>query len=217
FVEQDLVYRAKRPVLWSYGAGTALAEAEVEYKDKVSPAIYVKFDLVDGPDFAKGAALVIWTTTPWTLPANLAIALHPDFDYLVGDFTNTEGKTLKLVIAKSLLEDFQKQTSLTLSGISSEFKGKDLAGSNAQHPFLPRHSLVINADFVTAETGTGLVHVAPGHGADDYQAGMAHGLEILSPVDDKGQYTAEAGLPELVGTHVFKANEPVIALLQEKG
>ncbi|TLD69396.1 isoleucine--tRNA ligase [Phragmitibacter flavus] len=217
FVEQDLVYRAKRPVIWSYGAGTALAEAEVEYKDKTSPAVYVKFDLVNTPEFATDASLVIWTTTPWTLPANLGIALHPDFDYLVGSFTNAEGSTQKLIVAKSLVDEFQAKNGLTLSATLAEFKGKDLAGYEAQHPFLPRTSKVINALFVTAETGTGQVHIAPGHGADDYQAGLANGLEILSPVDDKGLYTDEVGLPDLVGVHVFKANEPIIALLQEKG
>jgi isoleucyl-tRNA synthetase len=217
FVEQDYVYRAKRPVIWSYGAGTALAEAEVEYKDKVSPAIYVKFDLVEGPEFAADTSLVIWTTTPWTLPANLGIALHPDFDYIVGSFTNADGGSQKLIVLKSLAEEFQAKTGLVLSTTLAEFKGRDLAGHEARHPFLPRTSKIITALFVTAETGTGQVHVAPGHGADDYQAGLANGLEILSPVDDKGLYTEEVGLPDLVGTHVFKANEPIIALLQEKG
>ncbi len=220
FIESDLIYRAKRPVLWSYGAGSALAEAEVEYKDKVSPAIYVSFPLVASKDASaslKGANLVIWTTTPWTLPANLAIALHPEFDYVVGEFTNAENAAQCFVIAKSLLEEFSVKTGYQLKTQLAQMKGKEFLGLEAQHPFLPRTSKVINGLFVTADTGTGAVHVAPGHGADDYLAGLENGLEILSPVDDKGIYTDEVGLPNLVGKHVFSANEPIIELLREKG
>ena len=220
FVEQDLIYRSKRPVLWSYGAGTALAEAEVDYKDKVSPAIYVAFSLLDTPDTPatlKGASMVIWTTTPWTLPSNLGIALHADFDYIVGDFTNAEGITLKLVVHKGLLAEFATKTGFTLATEHAQMKGREFLGLDAQHPFLPRTSRLINGDFVTADTGTGQVHIAPGHGHDDYLAGKAHGLDILSPVDAKGLYTSEVGLPDLVGKHVFQSNEPIITLLQEKG
>ncbi|MEZ0275349.1 MAG: isoleucine--tRNA ligase, partial [Roseimicrobium sp.] len=219
FVEQDLIYRSKRPVLWSYGAGTALAEAEVDYKDKISPAIYVAFSLLDSesmPAALKGASMVIWTTTPWTLPANLGIALHADFDYIVGDFTNAEGLTLKLVVHKALLGEFAAKTGLTLTTEHAQMKGREFLGLDAQHPFLPRKSKLINGDFVTSDTGTGQVHIAPGHGHDDYLAGKAHGFEILSPVDGKGLYTAEVGLPELVGKHVFQSNEPIITLLGEK-
>jgi isoleucyl-tRNA synthetase len=219
FVEQDLIYRMKRPVLWSYGAGTALAEAEVEYKDKVSPAIYVSFKLVSAGSHAalQDASLVIWTTTPWTLPSNLGIALHPDFDYVVGEFVSADNAVMTLVIAKSLVAEFSSKTGLTLKSELTQMKGKDFLGLEAQHPFLPRTSKVINGLFVTADTGTGAVHIAPGHGADDYQAGREHKLDILSPVDGKGLYTEEVGLPELVGKHVFSSNEPIIALLQEKG
>jgi len=219
FVEQDLVYRMNRPVLWSYGAGTALAEAEVEYKDKVSPAIYVAFALTGSPtqEGLAGASLVIWTTTPWTLPSNLAIALHADFDYVVGEFEHAELGTKKLVIAKSLVAEFEAKTGFKLTSQLSVLKGKDFLGLTAQHPFLPRTSKVINGIFVTAETGTGQVHIAPGHGADDYQAGRENGLDILSPVDGKGLYTEEVGMPELVGKHVFSSNELIIELLAEKG
>ncbi len=220
FVEQDLIYRMKRPVLWSFGAGTALAEAEVEYKDKVSPAVYVSFALgaqAPLPASLKGASLVIWTTTPWTLPANLAIALHPEFDYVVGEFTNSESDSDVYVIAKQLVDEFENKTGYKLANELAVMKGKEFAGLEAQHPFLPRTSKVINTLFVTADTGTGAVHIAPGHGADDYQAGREHGLDILSPVDDKGHYTEEVGLPEFVGKHVFQSNKGIIELLISKG
>lgn len=213
FLEKGLVYRAKRPVLWSYGAQTALAEAEVEYKEKTSPAIYVKFALRDGNN------LVIWTTTPWTLPANLGIALHPDFDYTAATFTHEDGRSEKLILANSRIEAFSASTGFKLDAAqpTSKLKGKDLLGNEAQHPFLPRTSKIINALFVTDDAGTGAVHMAPGHGADDYIAGKENGLDILSPVDDAGCFTAECGLPEFVGQHVFKSNEGIIAILEGKG
>jgi isoleucyl-tRNA synthetase len=218
-VEQGLVYRMKRPVLWSYGAQTALAEAEVEYKEKTSPAVYVKFALVNPPPGCDGASLVIWTTTPWTLPANLAIALHPTFDYLSGTFAHEDGRVEKLIIAKSRLAAFETATGFKLNTehANDEFKGSALNGCQAQHPFLPRTSKVINTLFVTDDTGTGAVHIAPGHGADDYQAGREHGLEILSPVDPDGKFTAECGLPEFVGKHVFQSNDGIIEILTAKG
>jgi len=219
FVEDDLVYRSKRPVQWSYGAGTALAEAEVEYKEKTSPAIYVHFAVTGEPKLAelKGASFVIWTTTPWTLPANLAIAVHPEFSYVVGEFSHAEGGTHRLVIAKPLVAAFEAKTGWKLERELSVHKGEEFVGLEAQHPFLPRTSRLIDGLFVTADTGTGQVHIAPGHGQDDYLAGIHNGLEILSPVDDKGRYTEEVGLPDLVGKHVFESNEPIIQLLASKG
>lgn len=222
FVEKGLVYRAKRPVQWSYGAQTALAEAEVEYKEKTSPAIYVKFEVLS-PGFQglkeDGYALVIWTTTPWTLPANLGIALHPDFEYTAGTFTHESGRSEKLVLANSRIEAFSAATGFKLdeSLPTTKFKGQALKGAEAQHPFLPRSSKVINALFVTNDTGTGAVHMAPGHGADDYIAGKENGLDVLSPVDDAGNFTAECGLPDFVGKHVFKSNEGIIEILASKG
>jgi isoleucyl-tRNA synthetase len=218
-VEKGLVYRMKRPVLWSYGAQTALAEAEVEYKEKTSPAIYVRFKVAQASCLpASGSNLVIWTTTPWTLPANLAIALHPEFDYLSGTFTHEDGRTDSLILAKSRVEAFTAATGFKLDpATTTAFKGSDLAGLEAQHPFLPRTSKVINTLFVTDDTGTGAVHIAPGHGADDYQAGREHGLDILSPVDADGKYTAECGLPEFVGKHVFSSNDGIIEILTAKG
>ncbi len=217
FVAKDLVYRSKKPVQWSYGAQTALAEAEVEYKEKTSPAIHVSFALVNPPPGLEEASMVIWTTTPWTLPANLGIALHPDFDYVCGTFTHEAGMIAKFVIATSRLEAFAAATGYKLTDPAPQkFKGTALNGCLAQHPFLPRTSKIITALFVTDDTGTGAVHMAPGHGADDYIAGREHGLEILSPVDDNGLFTAECGLPEFVGKHVFKSNEGIIELLKTR-
>ena len=220
FMEKGLIYRAKRPVLWSFGAQTALAEAEVEYKEKTSPAVYVKFQCGSGvsPDLA-AFSLVIWTTTPWTLPANLGIALHPDFSYTAGTFTHADGRQELLILADSRIEAFQNDTGFKLDAAqpTTKLKGRDLKGSEAQHPFLPRASKIINALFVTDDAGTGAVHMAPGHGTDDYIAGKENGLDILSPVDDAGCYTAECGLPDFVGKHVFKSNEGIIELLQSKG
>ncbi len=216
-VEKGLVYRMKRPVLWSYGAQTALAEAEVEYKEKTSPAIFVKFALLNPPAGCEGTSLVIWTTTPWTLPANLAIALHPEFDYTAGTFTHADGRSEQLILANSRIAAFEAATGFKLVETTAKLKGKDLADGAAQHPFLPRTSKLINTLFVTDDTGTGMVHIAPGHGADDYQAGREHGLEILSPVDGEGKFTTECGLPDFVGKHVFQSNDGIIELLTAKG
>ena len=231
-VEKGLVYRMKRPVLWSYGAQTALAEAEVEYKEKTSPAIYVKFPIVTGPMAGK-MNMVIWTTTPWTLPANLAIAVNPEADYVAVPIPTKEGTTewaffAEELYAKEAVRQFvqgwhsgMESTPLTMmatpDGQVIRVKGKEMAGWKAQHPFLDRQSLIITANFVTMDTGTGAVHIAPGHGADDYQAGREHGLDILSPVDAEGKFTAECGLPDFVGKHVFSSNDGIIEILTAKG
>lgn len=212
FVEKGLVYRSKKPVSWSTGAQTALAEAEVEYAKRTDPAIYVKFDLVNATGPLQDAAMVIWTTTPWTLPANLAIAVDPRAEYIVGDFG---GK--KFVVAKALLESFSKETGLALTAELATLKGEELKGLEAQHPFLPRTSRVIIADFVTMETGTGQVHIAPGHGKDDYIAGQQNGLPVLSPVDDHGKLTEEAGMPQWTGKYVFSVNKEIVEFLRENG
>jgi isoleucyl-tRNA synthetase len=195
-VEKGLVYRSKKPVLWSTGAQTALAEAEVEYQEKTSPAIFVKF-AVDAAEAArldlpaeKPLSVVIWTTTPWTLPANLAIALHADFDYVL-----LENGSGRLIVAAGLAEKFKEATGLELTQHGEAIKGSALQGLKAHHPFLDRSSTVHTAEFVTLETGSGCVHIAPGHGDDDYQLGRKVGLELLSPVDDYGKFTEECGVP----------------------
>jgi isoleucyl-tRNA synthetase len=215
-VENGCVYQAKKPVQWSYGAQTALAEAEVEYQDKESPAIFVKFPLEGGLPCAADASIVIWTTTPWTLPANLGLAVHPEFTYIVGRFEK-EDRHETLVIVRELIEAFTAKTGFALTETLAELKGRELEGLSARHPFLDRASKVILANFVTTETGTGVVHIAPGHGADDYVAGQQNGLGVLSPVDDEGKFTAEVGVADLVGTHVFKSNGRVIEILAESG
>jgi len=212
FVEKGLVYRSKKPVLWSTGAQTALAEAEVEYAKRTDPAIYVKFPLAGGSDVLEGAAMVIWTTTPWTLPANVAIAVDPRAEYVVGDFGGA-----KFVVARALLEAFSAETGLTLADEVAVLKGEDLKGLEAQHPFLPRTSRVITADFVTMETGTGQVHIAPGHGKDDYIAGQQNGLPTLSPVDDYGKLTEDSGMPQWTGKYVFAVNKEIVEFLRENG
>lgn len=216
-LDKDLVYRSQRPVQWSYGAKTALAEAEVEYKEKVSPAIFVMFPALTGP-LAGKASFVIWTTTPWTLPANLGIMVKADYTYVRGTFTNDDDRSESLLIVKPLVQAFTEKTGLKLDPASAvEIKGAELNGSLAQHPFLARTSRVILTDFVTDDIGTGQVHTAPGHGMEDYIAARAAGFEVLSPVDDDGKFTDEVGVPSLAGMHVFAANEPIISLLAEKG
>ena len=217
-VEKRLVYRSKKPVLWSTGAQTALAEAEVEYQEKTSPAIFVKFGVNAaeairfGLPTEKPLSIVIWTTTPWTLPANLAIALHADLDYAL-----LENGNERFLAAAGRAELFKVSTGLELSQFGGLRKGSTLEGLKAHHPFLDRTSTIFTAEFVTLETGSGAVHVAPGHGDDDYQLGRRHGLEILSPVDDHGCFTEECGVPSLVGRNVFDGNEEVIRILGEKG
>ncbi|MFM2242840.1 MAG: isoleucine-tRNA ligase, partial [Verrucomicrobiota bacterium] len=218
-VENGVVYQSKKPVQWSYGAHTALAEAEVEYADKISPSIYVKFPLTPSGAAKLGignASMAIWTTTPWTLPANLGIAVHPDFDYVVGQFGGNGRKEI-LIVVKELVAALTEKTGMRLVETLKELKGRELENITAKHPFLDRESRVILAQFVTTDTGTGAVHIAPGHGSDDYVVGQQYGLGVLSPVDDDGNYTDECGLPDLVGKHVFQCNEPVIELLQTKG
>ncbi len=228
FVEKGLVYQSKKPVLWSTGAQTALAEAEVEYVERTDPAIYVKFPIVSGV-LADKANMVIWTTTPWTLPANVAIAVNPKEYYEASDFKNSQtGEEGTFVISTKLLHEFEKATGFQRTNTESSvipkagenkriFTGLELSGMEAQHPFLDRVSRVITAEFVTMDTGTGQVHIAPGHGADDYIAGRQYGLPILSPVDDRGCLTEEAGVPELTGQYVFKANPLIIEMLRERG
>jgi isoleucyl-tRNA synthetase len=216
FVERGLVYESLKPVFWSTGAQTALAEAEVEYQDREDTAVYVKFPIVTGQLKAK-ASILIWTTTPWTLPANLAIAIHPKELYVVQEFRR-EGISETLVLADKLVAPFCVASGFEPTGEPRQsFPGNKLEGIGAQHPFLPRTAIVLTADFVTMDTGTGAVHIAPGHGEDDYSLGKMNGLPILSPVDDLGRYTEEVGLPELVGKYVFDANADIVRLLREQG
>ncbi|GBE36702.1 isoleucine--tRNA ligase [bacterium BMS3Bbin07] len=213
FVKDGYVYKGKKPVHWCPSCITALAEAEVEYAEKVSTSIYVRFRVLDSD--AKGIVpkgnlyLIIWTTTPWTLPANLALAVHADVEYSV---VESEGDYY--IVASDLVEKIADELKIKGS-IVKTVRGKDLEGIKARHPFIERDSVVITGDFVTTGEGTGVVHIAPGHGEDDYIAGLKYGLEILTPVNDYGKFTtAEAGLE---GMFVFKANDYIIDLLRERG
>ena len=213
-VDSGAVYQSMKPVQWSYAHHTALAEAEVEYMEDTSTAIYVGFKMDGAVKGIEDCEMVIWTTTPWTLPSNLAIALNPEFTYVVGRYAK-DGAERKFIVVRELIETFTAKTGWTLQEELATFVGCELEKRTARHPFLDRESLIINAAYVTTDAGTGAVHIAPGHGADDYIAGMAYGLPVLSPVDDDGNYTAECGLPHLVGKHVFKCNEDIITLLVE--
>jgi len=216
FVEKGLVYQSKKPVFWSTGAQTALAEAEVEYQERDDTAVYVKFPIASG-DFAGKASIAIWTTTPWTLPANLAIAVDPKEIYVVQEFSRN-GTSETLLLADKLIPQFCTNTGFEPTGEPlHSFPGSKIDKVVARHPFLDRESIVLVADFVTMDTGTGAVHVAPGHGEDDYNLGRANKLPILSPVDDHGQFTDEANLPKLTGKYVFDANTDIVKLLGERG
>ncbi len=233
FVEKGLVYQSKKPVYWSTGAQTALAEAEVEYAQRTDPAVYVKFAAVAATPLSResgetsdegvaaalaDASFVIWTTTPWTLPANLAIAVSASAEYVAGDFRHAEsGRIERVVIARALVEGFATDTGFALEKEHASVTGEQLVRLHAQHPFLPRTSPVIIADFVTMETGTGQVHIAPGHGKDDYIAGQQNGLCVLSPVDDFGKLTDECGMPQWAGKYVFDVNAEIVAFLRESG
>jgi len=216
FVEEGLVYQAQKPVFWSTGAQTALAEAEVEYQERDDTAVYVRFPIASG-EWKDKASIAIWTTTPWTLPANLAIAVDPDETYIVQKFSRN-GATETLLLAEKLVPQFSANTNFHPAGEPlALFPGAKIDRLKARHPFLDRDAIVMTADFVTMDSGTGAVHVAPGHGEDDYNLGRSQGLPILSPVDDHGRLTDEAGLPNLTGKYVFDANADIVNLLLERG
>jgi isoleucyl-tRNA synthetase len=242
--EKGFLYRGKKPVYWCIHDRTALAEAEVEYEDHTSPSIHVAFDLLTPlPRLARPARLVVWTTTPWTLPANLAVAAHPQFTYVAYDLGGTP-----LVVAKDLLLPFlaacapgelagavpptahSPQAHEAATGgaglaagatlahperVLATFDGKELEGLRYRHPFMERECPVILGEHVTLEAGTGLVHTAPGHGQEDYEVGQRYGLAVLNPVDGAGRFTAEAG--KYVGRAIFEANADIVRDLHASG
>ncbi len=214
FVRKGNVYRKKRPVYWCLSCRTALAEAEVEYHDHASPSITVKFALRELPPFLKEygdrpVSILIWTTTPWTIPANLAIAVHADFDYAL-----FEMKGELYIAASALLPAIAALNNDTFNKLQ-EFKGRELNGLKARHPLFDRDSLLINTGYVLLDQGTGCVHTAPGHGEDDYHAGVAHGLDIYSPVLADGRFDETVGPYQ--GLQVFAANERIVADLRANG
>ena len=214
FVEKGLVYRSKKPVYWSIPFETALAEAEIEYKDHASIAIWVKFAVPAseakkfGLPSDKPLFIVIWTTTPWTIPANLAIALHPEVDYVIADLG-----TERFIVAEALLGSVLKAAKIeTPPSITKTVKGAVLEKLAARHPFIDRASPVVLADYVTTDSGTGAVHTAPGHGADDYLTGLKYKLPIYCPVGDDGRYLDDGQVPaDLVGLTTLESVEDLAA------
>lgn len=207
---KGLIFKGLKPVYWSPSSETALAEAEIEYQDVKSSSIYVAFQVADGKNIlSSDCELVIWTTTPWTIPANLAICAGPEFQYVV---IETNGRYL--VVAKELLENFAKTVGIETYTVIKEIKGTDLEGITYRHPLFNRISPVILGDHVTLETGTGLVHTAPGHGEDDFIVGKKYGLDILCPVDSRGYMTLEAG--EFAGLFYEDANAAILKRLDEE-
>ncbi|TBL78172.1 isoleucine--tRNA ligase [Paenibacillus thalictri] len=210
-VRKGYIYKGLKPVYWSPSSESALAEAEIEYKDKTSASIYVAFAVQDGKGkLPEDASIVIWTTTPWTLPANLGISLHPDYEYAL---VQTGGK--KYVLAKGLLEAAAKEIGWSDVTVLSEYKGSELEGVLCRHPFYDRTSLVMVGEHVTLEAGTGCVHTAPGHGEDDFAIGQKYNLGVLCPVDDQGHMTAEA--PGFEGVFYDKANKMITEMLENSG
>ena len=211
-VDKGYIYKGLKPIYWSPSSESALAEAEIEYRDHTSPSIYVAFDLVSEDGVVeKGTKFVIWTTTPWTLPANLGIAVHPDFEYQVVKYNGEN-----YLLAKERVNFLAEQFGWENYEEGKVIFGKELEYLLCQHPFLDRTSTLILADYVTLDSGTGLVHTAPGHGVDDYLVGQGkYKLGVLSPVDNQGVLTEEAG--QFAGKFVFDANKDIIAYLAETG
>lgn len=208
-VKKGYIYRGLKPVNWCYKCETALAEAEVEYEDHVSPSIFVKFKLEDNQIFSKDTYLVIWTTTPWTLIGNAAVAVHPDFVY---SYIKTPKGSL---ILANLRLQVLSESGIDKYEVIRELKGKDLEGLVYTHPLLWRKGRVVLADYVSKDEGTGLVHTAPGHGAEDYLTGIKYKLDIIMSVDSKGNFDASAG--EFKGVNVYEANKLIIEKLDGLG
>jgi len=215
FALNKSLYRRNKPVHWCCQCQTALAEAEIEYEDERSPSIFVKFQLAsDLSDIHetlanKNVSIVIWTTTPWTIPANMAIALHPDFEYVAVSTSSDD----VLILAKELLTSCMQKSGIQDFQILCDIASKDLENKTCQHPLYDRSSLIILGTHVTLDTGTGCVHTAPGHGREDYECALTYDLDIFSPVNEKGCFTDENPLFE--GQFVFKANDAIIARLDD--
>ncbi len=209
--------RSKKPIYWCTSCRTALAEAEVEYGPHTSPSIFVTFPCISDlseryPALAgKSVSFVIWTTTPWTIPANLAIALHPDFDYVAVDV----GKDRVFILAEGLAAVCMDTFGIESYRIVEEMRAPDLEHVKARHPLYDRESVVVLAPYVTLEAGTGCVHTAPGHGREDYETGLKYGLDIYSPLDDAGCFMEDVEF--FAGMNVFEANAEVNRRLQERG
>lgn len=215
-VKQGLVYRGLKPVHWCPSCETALAEAEIEYANHTSPSVYVRFPLLSLPEGvlpeAKDAPthILIWTTTPWTLPANVAIAVHPEFEYVL---VRTGGE--QYIMAKGLMDSTLEAVGRIDAEIVASVPGAKLEGGVAKHPFLDRESKIVLADYVTLEQGTGCVHTAPGHGAEDFVTGQRYGLPTLQPLNDRGVFSSEGG--RFAGMFCFDADPKIIDELKIQG
>lgn len=219
FVEAGAVYSGKRPIYWCVSCQTALAETEIEYDTHTSPSIYVKFALRESADLrtqwnvgAKPVCVVIWTTTPWTIPSNLAIALHPDLTYVA---VEVAGEIW--IVAEARLAAMMAELGIPEFAVCATHTAQQLAGRSASHPLVERASPIILGEHVTTDAGSGCVHIAPGHGHDDFALGQQHGLEPFAPIDDGGKFTAEVGIDWLVGLFVKKADPLIIDKLRESG
>ncbi|WP_203290128.1 isoleucine--tRNA ligase [Metabacillus sp. cB07] len=209
--KKGYIYKGLKPVYWSPSSESALAEAEIEYYDKRSASIYVAFTVAQGNDVLSGGEkIIIWTTTPWTIPANLGIAVHPDLEYTVAD---AGGESF--VVASALLETVAKELGWEDYKAVKTFKGAEIERVSAKHPLYDRESLVVLGEHVTTDAGTGCVHTAPGHGEDDFIVGQKYGLGVLCPVDEKGHMTSEA--PGFEGMFYDAANKPITEKLEEAG
>jgi isoleucyl-tRNA synthetase len=217
FLERGYVYRGRKSIYWCISDKTALAEAEVEYEEHRSRSIYVKYRLASDPAnldpalAGRKVSVIIWTTTPWTLPASMAVAFHPDFEYVAAADASGEA----YILESRRHEPTLHETGLKATQVLARITGRQLAHIEMQHPFLDRKLPGVLADYVSAEDGTGCVHTAPGHGREDYQTGVKYGLEIYCPVDEAGEITE--GPPEYRGRKVFDANEPIVELLRARG
>ncbi|MCK4353036.1 isoleucine--tRNA ligase [candidate division WOR-3 bacterium] len=210
-VDKGYIYRALRPIYWCFYCQTALSEHEVEYRDSKSPSIYVKFRVKDSfPGIKETVNFIIWTTTPWTLPANVGIALNPNYEY---SFVLANKEVY--IIAKDLVKNIMSDIGFNSYKVIKNVSGKKLENLHCSNPLVKRDSLVILADFVTLEQGTGCVHIAPGHGYEDYQVGIKYKLPIISPVDKLGRFTKE--VPEFAGKQVFDADLHIIETLKKEG
>ncbi|MET3194379.1 isoleucine--tRNA ligase [Bacillus sp. OAE603] len=208
---KGLIYKGLKPVYWSPSSESALAEAEIEYQDKRSASIYVAFAVENGKNVLNGGEkFIIWTTTPWTIPANLAVCLHPELSY---DVVAVNGD--KFVVASELRESVSNELGWEDAVVENTFNGSQLEGIVCKHPLYDRQSVVILGDHVTTDAGTGCVHTAPGHGEDDFRVGQQYGLDVLCPVDEKGVLTKEA--PGFEGLFYDEANKEITKALEEKG
>lgn len=212
--ENGYIFKGLKPIYWSPVTETALAEAEIEYKNVTSPSIYVRMkgnkDLMERLGMNEEVWVVIWTTTPWTLPANVAISLNPNFEY--GVYKTEKGN---LILAKELAEKAFEEIGITEYELVKEFVGSDIEKTTYEHPFLDRTGMIILGTHVTADAGTGCVHTAPGHGQDDYVVGTRYGLPVISPINNKGVLTEDAG--QFAGMFYLKANKAIVAHITETG